>query len=312
MEARKTAASRRVQDAIAMLKADHQRVHALCAQFERASGDDERKRRLAERICQELEVHAQLEEDLFYPAVRAAIGDADLMDEAQVEHESAKGLIRQIRAMSPGDALFDARVKVLGEYVDHHVKEEEGGMFPKAKKAGVDLADLARRMGERRAALESEHSMEPFDTISSMLMMPIRAAASAARAGAAAGRRAAAGAGRATASAGTGRGRKAAAGSAGGNRHGAVVAASATRASGATKRASGATRRAAGAVERADGASATKRGAAGRAAATDRRTSASSGRGAAPGARGGTPSGSGRRGGAKAASGAARRSRTTR
>ena len=109
MEARKTAASRRVQDAIAMLKADHQRVHALCAQFERASGDDERKRRLAERICQELEVHAQLEEDLFYPAVRAAIGDADLMDEAQVEHESAKGLIRQIRAMSPGDALFDAR-----------------------------------------------------------------------------------------------------------------------------------------------------------------------------------------------------------
>lgn len=97
-------------------------------------------------------------------------------------------LVRQIRSRSPGDALFDAKVKVLGEYVDHHVKEEEGGMFPKARKARVDLADLACRMAERRIALESEHSMEPFDLISSGLMRPIRAAASA----------------------GTGRGRKAA------------------------------------------------------------------------------------------------------
>jgi hemerythrin superfamily protein len=190
MEARKTATSRSAQDPIAMLKADHQRVHALRAQFERASDgsdDVDRKQRLAERICQELEVHAQLEEELFYPAVRAAIGDDDLMDEAQVEHQSARDLIRQIRSMSPGDALYDAKVKVLGEYVDHHVREEEGGMFPKAKKARVDLADLARRMAERRATLESEHSMEPFDLISSMLMRPIRAAASAVRAGASAG-----------------------------------------------------------------------------------------------------------------------------
>ena len=127
MEARKSAASRGAKDAIAMLKADHQRVHRLCEQFGHAAeaGDDERRRGLAERLCQELEVHAQLEEELFYPAVRAAVDDDDLMDEAQVEHQSAKDLIRQIRAMSPGDALFDAKVKVLGEYVDHHVGEEE-------------------------------------------------------------------------------------------------------------------------------------------------------------------------------------------
>ena len=194
MEARKSAASRGAKDAIAMLKADHQRVHRLCEQFGHAAeaGDDARRRGLAERICQELEVHAQLEEELFYPAVRAAVDDDDLMDEAQVEHQTAKDLIRQIRAMSPDDALHDAKVKVLGEYVDHHVGEEEDEMFPKAKKARVDLADLAQRMAARRAQLESERSMAPFDTISAMLMMPIRAAASAARAGAAAGRRAAA------------------------------------------------------------------------------------------------------------------------
>jgi hemerythrin superfamily protein len=288
MEARKTATSRSAQDAIAMLKADHQRVHALCAQFERASDasdDVDRKQRLAERICQELEVHAQLEEELFYPAVRAAIGDAALMDEAQVEHQSAMDLIRQIRSMSPGDALFDAKVKVLGEYVDHHVKEEEGGMFPKARKARVDLADLARRMAQRRTALESEHSMEPFDLISSMLMRPIRAAASAVRAGATAGRRAVSGAARATASAGTGRGRKAAGT---GARRGTTAASSTTRAVAGT------------------GASASpgaKRGAAGRTAAV-----AKGGRASKSGGRAAASAGTGR----KAAASGARRSRTTR
>ncbi len=286
-----------------MLKADHQRVRELLEQFGHAAGSDdhERKGRLAERICQELDVHAQLEEELFYPAVRAAIDDWDVMDEAVVEHRSARDLVRQIRAMSPGDSLYDATVKVLGEYVAHHVQEEEKRMFPKARRARVDVADLSRRMAARRSQLESEHAMEPFDTISTMLMRPIRAAASAVRAGAAAGRRAAAGAGHATAAAGTGRGRKAAAGGAGSTRR-SPAAASSTRAS---TRAPGATKRAAGTAERAAGAPGTKRGATGRAAA-------SSGRGAAPGGRGGAPTGSGRRGGAKAASGGARRSRTTR
>ena len=285
MEARKSAASRGAKDAIAMLKADHRRVRQLCEQFGHAAeaGDDARRRGLAERICQELEVHAQLEEELFYPAVRAAVDDDDLMDEAQVEHQTAKDLIRQIRAMSPDDALHDAKVKVLGEYVDHHVGEEEDEMFPKAKKARVDLADLAQRMAARRAQLESERSMAPFDTISAMLMMPIRAAASAARAGAAAGRRAAAE--HATASAG--RGRKAA-GAGTGARRGATAASSGTRA---------ATRASAGGGTRASVS-------AGRTAAA--------GRGGAAGGRAVASVGTGRRGGAKAGTGGARRSKATR
>lgn len=109
MEAKKTAARRSHQDAIAMLEADHERVRKLCAQYGRAAAaktpDEARKRGLAERLCQEIDVHAQLEEELFYPAARAVLKAGAVIDEAQVEHQSAKDLIHQIRAMSPGDAL---------------------------------------------------------------------------------------------------------------------------------------------------------------------------------------------------------------
>lgn len=192
MDAKKAAADR---SATAMLKADHQRVRQLVAQYnalaESDSAHDDQKRSLAERICQELDVHARLEEELFYPAVRERAGIDDLMDEAEVEHQTARDLIHQIEAMSPGDPLYDAKVKVLGEYVDHHIGEEEKQMMPKARKAGIDEADLARRMGERRKQLEAEQSMQPFDALTSMLTMPIRAAAAAVRAGTAARRRAA-------------------------------------------------------------------------------------------------------------------------
>ncbi|HYF61021.1 MAG TPA: hemerythrin domain-containing protein, partial [Burkholderiaceae bacterium] len=245
MATRTPAASRSAPDAIAMLKADHERVRQLVEQYEKAAGakspDDDRKRKLAERLCQELDVHAQLEEELFYPAVRAAIDDEDMMDEAKVEHDSAKDLMRQIRSMTPADALFDAKVKVLGEYVNHHVEEEENEMFRKAKRARVDLADLGRRMTERRQALEAEHSMEPFDTIASMLMMPIRAAASAARAGAAAGRRAS--------GSGSGTGRRASAGGRGTGTRATGTRTATTRATttrGAATRATGGATRAAG------------------------------------------------------------------
>jgi hemerythrin-like domain-containing protein len=334
MATRTTAASRSDKDAIAMLKADHQRVRQLVEQYskmaEDESAEDDRKRRLAERICQEIEVHAQLEEELFYPAVRAAIDGEDLMDEAQVEHQSAKDLVRQIRGMAPDDALYDAKVKVLGEYVEHHVQEEEKEMFPKAKRAKVDVAGLARRMADRRRQLESEQSMEPFEMVASMLMMPIRAAASAARAGAAAGRRASgSSAGRATASAGSGRkaatGRKAtgAARKAG---------AAAGRAAQATGRAAAATGRAAAAGGRA--AAGTARKAAGtRGGATGRRAASEGGRATASGGRatgaaskrGAAGSGGGRAsasagakgrgaksGGSKSGAAASRRSRTTR
>ena len=91
---------------------------------------------MAEQICQMLTVHATIEEELFYPAAREALGeDADLVDEADIEHASAKELIAQIEGSSPEDDHFDARVKVLGEYIDHHVKEEEGEMFPRQRKA---------------------------------------------------------------------------------------------------------------------------------------------------------------------------------
>lgn len=145
----------RKPDAIRMLKDDHQRVKKLFDQFERTRGDA-RKERLAETICEELKLHAKLEEELFYPAVREAIDDADLMDEAEVEHGSAKTLIRQIEASSASAEKFDAMVVVLGEYIKHHVKEEEGEMFKQARRSGVDLAALGEEMQKRKRELTGE------------------------------------------------------------------------------------------------------------------------------------------------------------
>ena len=97
----------------------------------KAKGAVQKKRDLAQEICMELTVHAQIEEEIFYPAVRAAIKDTDLLDEAEVEHASAKDLIAQIQDATEMDDMFDAKVKVLGEYIDHHVKEERNEMFPR-------------------------------------------------------------------------------------------------------------------------------------------------------------------------------------
>jgi hypothetical protein len=141
-------------DAISLLKDDHRRVRALFERFERTRGED-RKERLATQICDELKVHTQLEEEIFYPAVREAIEDQEIMNEADVEHASAKDLILQIEASSPADDRYDALVKVLGEYVMHHVKEEEREMFKEARAAGLDLADLGAQLQERKRALVS-------------------------------------------------------------------------------------------------------------------------------------------------------------
>jgi hemerythrin superfamily protein len=150
-------------DAIALLTADHKAVKALFKQFEELSGEDdadEQKATLVARICDELTVHAQIEEEIYYPAVRAAIEDDDLMDEADVEHESAKDLIAQLESMSPGDDHYDAKVTVLGEYIDHHVKEEESEMFSKARKADVDNAALGQEMATRKAELKAELGLD--------------------------------------------------------------------------------------------------------------------------------------------------------
>ncbi|MES3023450.1 MAG: hemerythrin domain-containing protein [Pseudomonadota bacterium] len=141
-------------DAVAMLIADHKKVKGLFKQYEELSDRSlSSKKRLADEICNELTVHTQVEEEIFYPAIRKPIHDEDLMDEATVEHASAKDLIAQIGDMDPSDDLYDAKVKVLSEQIEHHVKEEEGEMFPKVRKSGVDLVALGERMAARKDEL---------------------------------------------------------------------------------------------------------------------------------------------------------------
>lgn len=150
-----------------MLKEDHKRVTELFDRFERARGDAQ-KERLAETICEELKVHAQLEEELFYPAVREAIDDSALMNEAEVEHGSAKTLIRQIETSSAADDKFDAMVVVLGEYIRHHVKEEEGDMFKQVRRSGIDLAGLGAEMQKRKRELKVQKG--PIDSLVAAVM----------------------------------------------------------------------------------------------------------------------------------------------
>lgn len=142
-------------DAIAMLTADHKEVKAMFKQYDEL-GDRARaaKKKLADQICNALTLHATVEEEIFYPALRAASKEAaDLLDEAEVEHAGAKDLIGQIQAMDPEDDLYDAKVTVLGEQIDHHVGEEEGEMFPMAKKAKLDMAALGSEMAMRKDEL---------------------------------------------------------------------------------------------------------------------------------------------------------------
>lgn len=143
-------------DAIALLMADHKKVKKLFGDFKKLTpdGDADEKRDLVETICTELKIHTQLEEEIFYPAVRQAIDDSELMDEALVEHSGAKELIAQLENVDPEEDLYDAKVTVLGEQIDHHVGEEEGSMFPKVKKSKVDTAALGARMLERKKSLQ--------------------------------------------------------------------------------------------------------------------------------------------------------------
>src|SRR4051794_10120922 len=123
------------QDAIALLKADHRKVEGLFEDYESAD-DTAKKADLAKQICAELIIHTEIEEELFYPACREAGVEDDLLDEAQVEHDSAKVMIADIAHGAPGDPYYDAKVSVLSEYIKHHVSEEEkprSGIFAKAK-----------------------------------------------------------------------------------------------------------------------------------------------------------------------------------
>ena len=150
------------KDACDLLDADHRAVKKLFKDYEeltqsRARSAAQKKLDLARHICQELTVHTQIEEEIFYPALRDALKDTDVLDEAEVEHQSAKDLIAQIEGESQADDMFDAKVKVLGEYVDHHVKEERAEIFPKARAARkLDLVAMRDELEQRKEELMAE------------------------------------------------------------------------------------------------------------------------------------------------------------
>lgn len=146
-------------DAVSMLKADHEKVQTLFSDYEKAS-TDKQKKDLVTKICTELKVHAQLEEEIFYPAFKAAHKDKLLVPEATVEHATIEDLIEQLEGGEPDGEAYDAKVKVLSEYVKHHVKEEHSEMFTKAKTDSLDLEELGSLMAERKVDLLAEHDVK--------------------------------------------------------------------------------------------------------------------------------------------------------
>ena len=151
-------------DALDLLKADHDKVKALFREFETLKGrddEDRRKTELVDEICYELTLHSMLEEEIFYPVLRSAIDDDELLDEADVEHAGARELIGQLEIMAPGDDHYDATVTVLGEEVEHHIEKEEAEMFEAARGAGIDLDDLGEQLAARKEELEEDLSSPP-------------------------------------------------------------------------------------------------------------------------------------------------------
>ncbi|ARN18595.1 hemerythrin domain-containing protein [Piscinibacter gummiphilus] len=163
--ARKTASAPRAaaNDAIKLLTSDHAEVKKLFKAYEKLvkeEASDTEKAEVATTICKMLTVHAQIEEEIFYPAAREVLEEQDLVDEADIEHASAKDLIAQIEASDPSDDHYDAKVKVLGEYIDHHVKEEETELFKEVKKAGLDTAQVGEELAARKEELMAEVGLE--------------------------------------------------------------------------------------------------------------------------------------------------------
>jgi hemerythrin superfamily protein len=139
-------------DAITMLKRDHREVDALFAAFEKARSSREKKR-IATRVCKALTVHAEIEEKMFYPAAEACLDEDLLVDEARVEHQHLKELVSEIDSMMPSDDMYEAKMRVLMEYVHHHVREEEHEMFPKLRASEMDTEELGAKMAARREQL---------------------------------------------------------------------------------------------------------------------------------------------------------------
>jgi hemerythrin superfamily protein len=140
------------QECDPLLASDHDEVEKLFTQFQKSKPDGPRKGEILRRICTALTVHTEIEEEIFYPAVRDALSDKDqtLIDEAAIEHETIRNLVEEIEGSGSADEMLAARMKVLCEYVMHHVKEEEGKIFRKAKKARIDLGELGAERLERK------------------------------------------------------------------------------------------------------------------------------------------------------------------
>ena len=146
----------KAKEATSLLRADHKLVNDLFAEYEK-SRSNVRKKQIVSMICKELTIHAQIEEEIFYPAVKQALKDKELIPEATVEHATLKDLIAQVKDVEPDGEIFDAKIKVLSEYVKHHVKEEQNEIFPKAKESSLDLIEIGAQLAERKAELSEKY-----------------------------------------------------------------------------------------------------------------------------------------------------------
>lgn len=147
--------SPKAQEATALLRADHVKVSGLFAEYKKARSTS-KKKLIVSQICTELSVHAQVEEEIFYPAVKLALKDHELVPEATVEHATLKDLIGQVEGIEPDGEMFDAKIHVLSEYVKHHVKEEHTEMFPQAKATKLDMVELGKKLLDRKTELLME------------------------------------------------------------------------------------------------------------------------------------------------------------
>ncbi len=155
--ATKPSSTAKPKEAIALLRADHKHVSELFDEYEKTRSNSKKKLLVAE-ICTELSVHAQIEEEIFYPAVKQALKDKELIPEATVEHATLKDLIAQVEGIEPDGEMFDAKIKVMSEYVKHHVKEEQNEIFPKAKETNLDMIALGSQLAERKSELLADRS----------------------------------------------------------------------------------------------------------------------------------------------------------
>ena len=155
----KSGAARAQPLAIELLMSDHRKVEDLFEQYDQEKESDEGTRReIAQKICAELTIHAQVEEELFYPWLRENLEDdeMEMLEEAQVEHQTAKDLIAQIEAATDIDEVYNAKVKVLSEYIKHHVQEEENEIFPKVRDEHEELDEMGQEMAARKGELKEE------------------------------------------------------------------------------------------------------------------------------------------------------------